>query len=176
MSDNEKIYAFVTDPEGEVTFWHSNQWDDPDAEPAVVPPVGQLAVHLDEGDLGGAGSYAEFGDTKKAVIIASAFDSWAARAPAPSLVADIDPPDDGSLACTVTLDLGVMDSPYVVRFTRGGVSCNLQDCLGVIDAQGDATFKIKVFGPGDFVLSVHPDGHADFMPATLNIHVVAGGF
>jgi hypothetical protein len=176
VADNEKVYAFVTDPEGLVTQWHSNQWDNPDPEPEVTPPSGQIAVHLDAGDLGGSGSYAEFGDSRKAVIIEGAFDSWTARAPAPSLVVDSDPPDDGSAPCVVTLDLGVANSLYRIRFTRESVACNLQDCKGVIDDQGDATFNLKVFGPGDFDVIVEPDGHADFMPATLNIHVVAGGF
>ena len=132
-------------------------------------------MHVSDSTLNGM-SPAAFGDTRKAVIVASKVDSWVARASPPGLSRDIDPPDDGGQACTVTISNGVMNSSYRLRFSRENVSCNLPDCVGSTDAQGDGEFKLKVFAPGDFTVYVEPNGHADFESTSIEVSVVAGAY
>jgi hypothetical protein len=82
--------------------------------------------------------------------------------------------DDLSNVVTVSVDGGPVNGSYDVLFSRQ-VSCNLMNNQGTLDGNGDGSFKVKVYGPGDVTFTVVTDDPA-YSRATGTITVIPGDF
>jgi hypothetical protein len=146
---------------------------DPDPPLPNDAGAGTECVEVTTGDLAGL-TLREFQAQKKAVIVAGAFDSWAARDAAPVLSLDVNPKADGAVS-TLQIRGGTSASTARLAFTRP-VDCDLPGDTVALDVNGDADVKFRVFGLGELQVTVSPDDGVAFEAANLAITVDPGVF
>jgi len=146
-------------------------------DPPPYPPVpeGHELVPFTADDFDGL-TEQEFLDQKKPVLVEGAFDHWSDRHSGLSLTISATPKNDGSNTPYVSLRDGLPDSPFMATSSTG-IALNAQ-ATGVLDDTGDGSFRVKVTD-GSITsgsVTVSPDGHQDFVPATFSFDVEAGDF
>lgn len=149
-------------------------YDDSDPEPTLNNTANEYYQEVTLTDLAGL-SPQEFLSKKTPVIVDSAFSSWADRAAPPIASIDVNPKADGSNTPTITISNGSANSNYKIIPSRN-IDCNLTGLSGALDGTGGTTFKIRLYGLGNFLITISPDNHEDFEPVSLSITVDPGLF
>lgn len=170
-----KLYAIIhktTTQCGWTSFGFS--YETPNPEPTPLVDIGYIAQYVSAGDLNGQ-TIDQFLAIKTPVLSGDAFDHWEDKHDGLQVGISENPFDDGSNSPEVYLTGGLPGSAFCVSYSRP-VSCNLPGCAGVLGGYGEATFKIRVHGTGNFTVTVAPEGHNDFKTVTLNITVDSGPF
>jgi hypothetical protein len=115
----------------------------------------------------------EFINSKKPIIIDGSFSSWEDKeiAPTLSLLNSVSPNDCGTLMATIIISEGLASTKFKVSFAESHIKTNLTDNAGILDDNGEGSFRIQASGGGGTParFSIYPDGHQDFIEAHIEI-------